>query len=63
MLFSNEPAPIACPIYDRETLPVGVALPGPAIIEQPDTTTIMEAGWTATVHPNGGLLLTHSEEN
>ena len=57
VLFIAAAAAIACPIYDRAALAPGTRLAGPAIIEQPDTTTVMEAGWTATVHRNGGLLL------
>ncbi len=58
VLFNGAAAPVDCPIYDRAALRPGVALAGPAIIEQPDTTTVMEAGWTAAVHRNGGLVLT-----
>ena len=58
VLFAGAPAASDCPIYDRAALQPGTILPGPAIIEQPDTTTVMEPGWTAEVHANGGLILT-----
>jgi N-methylhydantoinase A len=32
---------VACPIYDRDLLPEGAAIAGPAIIEQMDTTTVL----------------------
>lgn len=46
-----------CPIYDRGALGAGASLAGPAIIEQPDTTTVLEPGWTAHVQESGALLL------
>lgn len=36
-------------VYDRERLPVGSKLQGPAIIEQFDSTTVIPPGMTATV--------------
>lgn len=46
------------PIYDRAALGAGVTIPGPAILTQLDTTTVIAPGWTATVHPSGAILLT-----
>jgi len=45
-------------VYDRDALPVGVAIPGPAIIEQTDTTTLVPAGWTAKRLASGDMLMT-----
>lgn len=45
------------PLYDRAELRVGTEIPGPAIIEQLDTTTVVTVGWHAHVHPSGSLLL------
>ncbi|SHJ86087.1 hydantoinase/oxoprolinase family protein [Desulfofundulus thermosubterraneus] len=36
-------------VYDREKLPVGAKLQGPAIVEQFDSTTVIPPGLTATV--------------
>ncbi len=36
-------------VYDREKLPVGAKLKGPAIVEQFDSTTVIPPGLTATV--------------
>jgi N-methylhydantoinase A len=36
----------------------GFAFAGPAIVEQADTTTLVEPGWTGTVDAAGNLLLT-----
>jgi 5-oxoprolinase (ATP-hydrolysing) len=46
------------PVYDRDGLPGGARLRGPAIVVERHATTIVEAGWRATVHPSGTLLLT-----
>jgi N-methylhydantoinase A/oxoprolinase/acetone carboxylase beta subunit len=35
-------------------------LAGPAIIEQPDSTTLVPPGWSAEVLTSGGLLLTRT---
>lgn len=46
-----------CPVYERFTLPVGVEFEGPAIIEQPDATTVVDVGMSVTVDALGNLLL------
>jgi N-methylhydantoinase A len=40
---------IACPVYQRERLDVGLVLAGPAIIDQFDSTTVVSPGQTARV--------------
>jgi N-methylhydantoinase A len=40
---------IQCPIYRRERLDVGVAIAGPAVIEQFDCTTVLYPGQVARV--------------
>jgi len=47
------------PIYDRERLGPGHRFPGPAIIVQMDSTTVVPPGWTATVLPSETMLLEH----
>jgi N-methylhydantoinase A len=46
------------PIYRRERLPRGAELAGPAIVEQFDTTTVVEPGDRAAVDPLANLLIT-----
>ncbi|PYN99413.1 MAG: hydantoinase, partial [Candidatus Rokuibacteriota bacterium] len=46
------------PIYRREHLPVGTTLDGPAIVEQLDTTTLVEPGDRAVVDAIGNLEIT-----
>ncbi|WP_149538278.1 hydantoinase/oxoprolinase family protein [Siccirubricoccus phaeus] len=45
------------PIYRRETLPAGHVLPGPAIIEQMDATTVVDPGATLRVDSTGNLVI------
>jgi N-methylhydantoinase A len=35
---------------------------GPAIVEQADTTTVIEPGWRAEVDDRGNLILTQGEQ-
>ena len=44
-------------ILDRACLSIGDCVEGPAIIEQADTTTVLHAGWVATVLESGELVL------
>jgi N-methylhydantoinase A len=44
-------------VYDRAILQPGQQLIGPAIIEQPDTTTLIPSGWRCRVESRGHLLL------
>jgi N-methylhydantoinase A/oxoprolinase/acetone carboxylase beta subunit len=48
---------VPTPIYDRARLPVGARVSGPAIVEQPDTTTVIPPGHAALVDPSGNLRL------
>jgi N-methylhydantoinase A len=44
-------------VFDRGTLRRGNVLAGPAIIEEPDASTLVHPGWTATVDEYGNLVL------
>jgi N-methylhydantoinase A len=46
------------PIYRRENLALGTTLEGPAIVEQLDTTTVIEPGDRARVDALGNLEIT-----
>jgi N-methylhydantoinase A len=45
------------PIYERSDLAAGHTLPGPAIVEQEDTTTVIEPGWAGTVDDAGNIMV------
>jgi N-methylhydantoinase A len=51
-------APVQAAIYHRAAMPAGLTFGGPAIVEQDDTTTLVEPGWSSVVLGNGNLLLT-----
>ena len=42
-------------IYDRDRLPAGARVAGPAVVQQVDATTVIEPGAVATVDPIGNL--------
>ncbi|MFT5540390.1 MAG: N-methylhydantoinase A, partial [Alphaproteobacteria bacterium] len=48
------------PVYERDRLTRGAALPGPAIIEQMDATTLIPPGWDGAVDAHGNLILTYT---
>ena len=45
-------------LIDRASLPAGSVVDGPAVISEPDATTVVEPGWSARVHDLGHLVLT-----
>ncbi len=45
-------------IYDRLRLPIEARIDGPAILEQPDTTILIEPGLTGTVDKFGNIVIT-----
>jgi len=45
-------------IWDRLSLPVGATITGPAILEQPDATTVVDPGLAARVDDYGNLIIT-----
>lgn len=46
-----------CPVYDRFELPLGSTFSGPAVVQQPDTTTIIEPSMTVSVDVLGNLII------
>lgn len=44
--------------YDRRKLPVGRPFPGPAIVLQSDSTTVIPPGDSAVVHETGSMIIT-----
>lgn len=46
------------PLYQRDLLPLGAQSDWPAIVEQPDTTTVVYPGFACRVDAAGNLLLT-----
>ncbi len=52
--------PVEADVYARACLIAGTVICGPAVIEQADTTTLLEPGWIARVCDDGSLLLEKS---
>lgn len=48
------------PVHDRLSLPVGTHISGPAILRQPDTTVLIEPGFTAHVDLFGNTIIERS---
>jgi N-methylhydantoinase A len=57
ILAAGQTGALDAAVYDRAAMGEGFAFSGPAIVEQADTTTLVEPGWTGTVDAAGNLLL------
>ena len=55
MSFDGESLPV--PVYARPRLPAGVDVPGPAIVEEMGSTTVVPPGWQVKVGTWGELTL------
>jgi N-methylhydantoinase A len=49
------------PLYERKDCGPGMRLAGPALIIEPQTTTLVPRGWRCRVTPQGHLLLEHAQ--
>ncbi len=47
---------VPCAVYDRARLPVGATIAGPAIVEEPESTTVLPPGATAEIDAWANLL-------
>ena len=52
---------VMTPVWDRAGLRAGDLLPGPAIVHQMDSTTVVLAGQRVTVTDTGDLILTEEQ--
>lgn len=57
VLFVDTEALQITAIHERQRLAPSTRIDGPAIIEQPDTTTVVTRGWHALVHASGDLIV------
>ncbi len=53
----GEDAAVATPVYRRDALGAAQSLTGPAVIEQPDATTVVPPGWTLRRDGYGNLVM------
>lgn len=48
-------------VYDRSNMPIGFSITGPAIVEQQDTTLVLDPGTRAVVDEYGNIVVTFEE--
>jgi len=46
-----------CPLYRRDALPAGAAIPGPAVITEATGTNMVDPGWRGRIDARGNLIL------
>ena len=47
----------ATPVYERDLLPAGATIAGPALIEEPGSLTVVFPGWRAAVDRHGNIVM------
>ncbi|SFJ93428.1 hydantoinase/oxoprolinase family protein [Bradyrhizobium sp. cf659] len=57
VFFARENGWVACNVYDRNRLPIGSLIPGPALVEEPTTTTFVPSDQTFTRDETGQLII------
>lgn len=57
VLIEREAGFVDATIYDRAALPAGFEFFGPAVVEQPDTTVLVDADWKVKVDEFGNLIM------
>lgn len=57
VVFADPLAPLSSRILWRPSLPVGFTVEGPAVIEEPNSTTLLHPGDRMTVGPSGHLIV------
>ena len=61
--FAESGGLVDCHIYDRYKLQPGLEVPGPAIVEEIDSTTVIHPGYRAVVDNSGNLFLHRQAAN
>lgn len=59
--YAHGAEPIATPVHDGPQLPIGAKITGPAVIEYPDTTILVEHDSTAQTHSSGSVIIELAE--
>ena len=62
--FANESSQggvISTTVYNRQKLPPRSTFNGPAIVEEPDCTTVIQPSWSVTVDDFGNLLVENNQ--
>ena len=53
---------VSAQVLDRAAMVAGFTFRGPAVVEQSDTTTLVEPGWRGSVDGAGNLILEREEK-
>jgi N-methylhydantoinase A len=56
VVFERSAAAVDTPVYRRGDLGAGAAFPGPAIVEERETTAVIRPGWSVEVAADGSLI-------
>ncbi len=62
ILVSAAPEFVPAQVLDRAAMATGFSFRGPAVVEQSDTTTLVEPGWRGSVDGAGNLILEREEK-
>ena len=57
-VFFRETGKTRCPIYDRGVLPIGIPVPGPAVIQEANSTIVVYPGQSARATEWGTVEIT-----
>ncbi|MBR0751938.1 hydantoinase/oxoprolinase family protein [Bradyrhizobium jicamae] len=57
VFLARENGWVACSVYDRNRLPIGSLIPGPALVEEPTTTTFVPSDQAFTRDETGQLVI------
>jgi N-methylhydantoinase A len=60
--FLGNDRPVSTRVFDRDELNAGAVVPGPAVIEQPDTTILVYPGQRASSDRHNNLVITGVSE-
>ena len=61
-VFGREQDAIDVPVYRRADLAIGSAFPGPALVEERETTSVIRPGWHVTVAGDASLIAVLEEK-
>lgn len=60
VVFGRGQDPVDTPVYQRNDLGAGATFPGPAIVEERETTSVIRPGWDVEVATDGSLVATRT---
>ena len=61
-VFGREQDAVEVPVYRRVALSIGAAFPGPALVEERETTSVIRPGWHVTVAEDASLIAVLEEK-